>query len=102
MIARVAERFRALGDSNRLRILMCLQSGPRRVGVLADELSLNQASVSKHLDKLRQCGVVTSQRQGNQVIYAVRDRGIFQLCDLVCGSVHDFMQQQQAQLSSNQ
>jgi ArsR family transcriptional regulator len=83
----VAERFRVLGEPVRLRILQALCGAERSVSELVELLDLQQANVSKHLQQLHRAGIVERRRAGLQVFYRVLDPGIFQLCDLVCGSL---------------
>ena len=87
LIERVAERFRALGDESRLRLLMLLEGGERNVTSLTEELGLRQASVSKHLAVLRRAGLVTSRRDGAQVLYRPADESIYEMCQIVCDGV---------------
>lgn len=87
MVQRVAERFRALGDVTRIRILMHLQQGECAVGALAASLQVGQASISKHLERLRACGIVAVRSEGVNRFYAIRDGSVYQLCEVVCGAV---------------
>jgi len=98
MLARAVERLRALADENRTRLLMRLQISESNVGTLAQELGMGQASVSKHLNVLRQVGLVQVRRQGAQSIYGVRDQSVFELCDLICDGVRRHIQQEHAAL----
>jgi ArsR family transcriptional regulator len=61
--------LKALGDPDRLKIVQCLQAGPKSVGELTKELRNRIANVSHHLGLLRQAGVVTSNKRGRFVIY---------------------------------
>lgn len=85
----VATRFRLLSEPVRLRILHTLQEREASVGTLVEELGLQQANVSKHLQQLYQAGIVDRRRDGLQVFYRIADDTIFELCDLVCGSLAD-------------
>lgn len=96
LVGKVAERLRALGDENRLSLLMRLREGPANVTTLSEELAIAQASVSKHLGVLRQVGLVTFQREGTQAIYRVHDESIFELCELVCDGVVRHLREQHA------
>ncbi|MFW6058678.1 MAG: ArsR/SmtB family transcription factor [Phycisphaeraceae bacterium] len=93
-IPQVVERLKALADENRLRLVLRLGEGPRRVTDLAGELGLAQASVSKHLAVLRQAGLVSAERRGTEAIYRIHDPSIFQLCDIVCGGVQRHLREQ--------
>jgi DNA-binding transcriptional ArsR family regulator len=83
---RLADLFATLADPARLRILDCLRAGPRRVGDIHRVCRLKQANTSKHLRVLREAGLVTPQRDGTAVHYAISEPLIFGLCDLACGS----------------
>ncbi|MEX1017821.1 MAG: metalloregulator ArsR/SmtB family transcription factor [Phycisphaeraceae bacterium] len=87
MIQQVAGRFQALADENRLRLLILLQAGEQNVSRLTEAVGLRQASVSKHLAVLRQAGLVTSRRDGTQMLYRVADASVYQMCQVVCDGV---------------
>jgi DNA-binding transcriptional ArsR family regulator len=98
MIGRVVERLRALADETRVRLLLRLKRGESNVTALSEELGVAQASVSKHLNVLRQAGLVAVRREGTQAIYAIRDKSVFELCKLVCDGVVRHAQEEHAAL----
>ena len=81
----IAERFRGLGEPMRLRILDALRDGGLTVSELVDVTGATQANVSKHLQLLHRLGFVQRQKEGTATRYAIADRDVFRLCDLVCG-----------------
>lgn len=83
----IAQRFRAMGEPMRLRLLMLLQEGERTVTELVDQLDTSQANISKHLQVLTVCGLLVRRKQGLSVFYAIADPNIFDMCDMVCGSL---------------
>jgi DNA-binding transcriptional ArsR family regulator len=83
----VADRFRALGEPARLRILNALRNGEAAVGELAETTGLTQANLSKHLQLLHTLGFVRRRKQGLFVYYALADQDIFRLCEIMCGRV---------------
>ena len=85
LIEIVAGRFKALGEGGRLQILDVLRDGEMTVGELSDELGLGQANVSKHLQLLHSLGFVRRRKDGLFVYYAVANRDVFRLCDIMCG-----------------
>lgn len=89
MLDAIAERFRILGEPMRLKILHALRDGERTVNDLVDVTGGGQANVSKHLQLLHQQGFVTRRKEGTSTRYAIQDRDVFQLCDLVCGGVEE-------------
>jgi DNA-binding transcriptional ArsR family regulator len=83
----VAERFRALGEPARLRILNALRDREAAVGELVEATGLTQANLSKHLQMLYSLGFVKRRKQGVFVYYGLADDDIFRLCDIMCGRV---------------
>ncbi len=83
----VADRFKALADPARLRILSALRSGERSVTDLVDETGLGQANASKHLALLFSLGFVKRRKEGLFTFYALADKDIFRLCDIMCGRI---------------
>jgi ArsR family transcriptional regulator len=85
----IAERFKALSDPLRLRILNTLRDGELIVGDLADALDANHANISKHLQQLFGAGFVKRRKQGLHVYYALADRSVMRLCDIMCSRIDD-------------
>jgi DNA-binding transcriptional ArsR family regulator len=81
----IAERFKALAEPARLRILNALREGEKTVGALMEESGFGQANVSKHLRLLHSLGFVERRKEGLYVHYRLADESVFQLCDIVCG-----------------
>ena len=84
MLELVAERFKVLAEPVRLELLNHLRGGEMTVSELVGESGLAQANVSKHLRLLHAAGFVTRRKEGLFVYYALADRGVFQLCDIMC------------------
>lgn len=73
--ARAAARlFSALSDENRLRLLMALRGGERCVCQLIALLGLAASTVSKHLQILRDAGLVDARKSGRWVYYRLADQ----------------------------
>lgn len=72
-LARVAK---ALAQPGRLDLLEALGQGPRSVDGLATASGMSVANTSHHLQTLRDGGLVTSRRDGLQVIYSLSDPDI--------------------------
>jgi DNA-binding transcriptional ArsR family regulator len=85
VVARVADRFRALAEPSRLQLLQALRGGEAAVGELVARTGLSQANVSKHLGILLAAGFVARRRSGLFVHYRLADRDVLRLCDIVCG-----------------
>lgn len=63
--------FKALGDPTRRTILDRLREGDLNAGEIADGFEIGKASISHHLNLLKQAGLVKSRRQGQQQIYTL-------------------------------
>lgn len=83
----VANRFRALGEPMRIRILDRLRDGEMTVGELADALGTTQQNVSKHVAILQRAGIVGRRRDGVRTPYAITDETVLDLCGIVCGGI---------------
>jgi DNA-binding transcriptional ArsR family regulator len=85
----IADRFRVLAEPMRLKILHALWDGELMVGEVIGEVGGLQANVSKHLGVLSNAGLVTRRKEGLRVFYRIADSTVFELCEVVCASLHD-------------
>jgi ArsR family transcriptional regulator, arsenate/arsenite/antimonite-responsive transcriptional repressor len=71
--AATAGLFKALADPHRVRIMNLLVNSDRAVCVceLVEPLGLTQPTVSFHLKKLREAGLVTRYKQGTWSYYEI-------------------------------
>lgn len=63
--------FKALGDETRREILAMLRERDMTAGEIADAFHISKPSISHHLDLLRQAGLVTSERNGQFILYTL-------------------------------
>ena len=64
-----AEVFKALGHPSRLAIVDALADGERCVCDLNQIVDADMSTVSRHLAVLRNVGILSSDKRGNQVFY---------------------------------
>jgi DNA-binding transcriptional ArsR family regulator len=83
----IARRFSLLGEPLRIRLLHSLHDGEKNVGRLVEMTGGTQTNVSRHLQALADAGIVARRKEGLQVFYSICDPTIFDLCELVCGSL---------------
>jgi ArsR family transcriptional regulator len=70
--AATAQLFRALGDPHRVRIVNLLaRQGPMTGEELIEPLRLSQGTVSHHLKKLTEAGLLDRRPQGRLAYYAL-------------------------------
>ena len=67
--ATTSDAFNAIAEPRRRHILELIAAEERAVGEIADALDLEQPSVSKHLQVLRDVGLVTVRRDGRRTLY---------------------------------
>jgi ArsR family transcriptional regulator, cadmium/lead-responsive transcriptional repressor len=79
LLARV---FAGISEPTRLHILLVLLEGEHNVGELVNIVGASQGRVSMHLQCLRWCGFVESERRGKYVYYRVRDGRVRELIAL--------------------
>lgn len=77
----LAELFKVFGDSTRIRILYALFEEDICVCDLAQALGMTQSAVSHQLRILRQARLVSSRREGKQVIYYLTDDHVRTIID---------------------
>ena len=75
----LAETFRMLGDTTRVRILDALARTEVPVCDLANVLGLTQSAVSHQLRLLRSMRLVKSRRDGRHIYYTLDDDHILDL-----------------------
>ena len=64
--------FRALGERNRLRMVLLLAKGPLNVSELVSVLGISQSNASHHLKLLLDSGVLTRTGRGNWAFYQIK------------------------------
>lgn len=79
LFAEFARVSKALGNGNRLELLEFLAQGERSVDTLAKLAGLSVANTSRHLQVLRQAGLVAARKDGLFVHYSVSGEGVVRL-----------------------
>jgi len=96
----IARRFAVLSEPMRLRLLQALFEGEKSVNQLTVLTGGTQANVSRHLHTLTEAHLLTRRKDGLQVFYSISDPSIFQLCELVCGSLEQQLARQALSLGT--
>ncbi|MFE6098569.1 ArsR/SmtB family transcription factor [Streptomyces laurentii] len=79
--ADVAATLQALATPSRLYILARLREGPSSVGDLAAAVGMEPSACSHQLRLLRNLGLVTGERHGRSIVYALYDDHVAELLD---------------------
>ena len=76
--------FKCLSDASRLNIIATLQKGEAYGELLAERLGLSASTLSFHMKKLEEAGLVTSRKEQYYTVYALADAVTqLRLCDLL-------------------
>ena len=68
--------LRAVAESTRVRILFILSHGEFNVSELTQILGQSQPRVSRHLKLMVEAGLVSRHKEGNWVLFRLREEGI--------------------------
>ncbi len=69
--------IRALADATRREILRALRGGPLTAGEIGARFPITGASISHHLNVLKEAGLVQAEREGRTIVYTL-DATVFQ------------------------
>lgn len=75
----IAEKLKVLAHPVRICIVKGLSERERSVNDMCDCLKSPQPAISLHLSRLRSAGIVEGERQGNNMIYRIKDKKIADL-----------------------
>lgn len=78
--------FKCLSDASRLNIIATLQSGEAYGELLAQRLGLSASTLSFHMKKLEEAGLVTSRKEQYYTVYTLNETLTqMRLADLITG-----------------
>lgn len=77
--------FKALADPTRREILRRLRQGELTAGELASAFPQAKTTLSHHFAVLKQAGLVTDRRDGQQIYYALNTTAVQDLLTAVWG-----------------
>jgi DNA-binding transcriptional ArsR family regulator len=77
-----ARLFDALGDPNRLRIIVRLcDMGPSSTSTVSEVIPVTRQAASKHLELLETAGLITSVRRGRERVWTVQTEPLARASD---------------------
>jgi len=65
------DAFKALADPTRRKILELLSENDRNAGEIADYFNISKPSISHHLNILKNAGLISDERQGQNIVYSL-------------------------------
>ncbi len=82
--AQVSDMFKLVSDASRLRIFLFLCHCEECVSDISVAVDMSDPAVSHHLKLMKNCGLITSRRDGKEVYYKVADNEQAQLLHHAC------------------
>ena len=82
----MAATFAAMGQPSRLKIVRLLLSAHPKglpAGEIQQELGISASTLSHHLDKLRQVGIVTAEKDRQWIWYSVQADSLKSMMDFL-------------------
>src|SRR5271155_5183945 len=73
--------FKVLAHPTRIHIIETLRSGELSVGAILEQVPVEPANLSQHLSILRHSHLVVTRKDGNQVLYSLRDPLLIEVLD---------------------
>jgi ArsR family transcriptional regulator len=81
-VQEMANRFKAISEPSRLKILLALSCGELCVEHLTQAVGGNQSAVSHQLKTLKDNKIIKCRRDGKQVIYSISDEHIMTMINV--------------------
>jgi DNA-binding transcriptional ArsR family regulator len=79
-----SSKLRAMAHPMRIAILELLQNGNKMsVTDIYKKLKIEQAAASHHLNILKNKGILTSQRDGKKIFYALKSQVLTEIIDCI-------------------
>ena len=75
--------LKTIAHPHRLRMIEMLLEGERTVGDLAAACDVPSHVASGHLGKMKDRGLLTSERRGREVYYAIGEQGLANIMDCI-------------------
>jgi DNA-binding transcriptional ArsR family regulator len=80
----VAAMLKLVANAQRLVLLCRLREGEASVGELVSLCGLSQSSVSQHLAKMREGGILQTRRDAQTIFYRLADPHVEALMEFMC------------------
>ncbi|MFH0881743.1 MAG: metalloregulator ArsR/SmtB family transcription factor [bacterium] len=87
-----AKLLSTLAQPTRLKILYLLRDGERCACQITPVMKEDQSVISRHLMKLKEEGILDSEKQGVTVFYWIADPRVFRLLEMADMIVNDTVQ----------
>ena len=73
------DRFEALGDPTRRRIVELLAAGEQTAGEVAGAFAISRPAVSRHLRVLREAGIASARSEAQRRVYRLQPEALAEM-----------------------
>ncbi len=81
--AQASRLLKLIANENRLLVLCQLVEGEKCVSDLLEVVDVSQSALSQNLIKMRDDGILSSRREGTKIYYAVSDKIVHDLLEVL-------------------
>lgn len=78
-----ASKLRAIAHPMRIAVIELLHDNEMSVTEIYENLKIEQASASHHLNILKSKGVLASKRSGKKIIYSLKNQTLTEIVDCI-------------------
>lgn len=75
--------FQAIADPTRRSILILVATGAMGAGAIAKQFSTSRQTISKHVQILTICGLLTQEQKGREIYYHINSDAMKQIADFI-------------------
>ena len=79
----MGDTWNALADPTRRKILSLLKVRDMNAGEIAEQFNMTKPSISHHLSLLKQAGLVTAEKHGQNVVYSLNLSVVEEMLQLI-------------------
>ena len=85
-------------NPKRLEIIDILRDGEKSVSEIMKKTKISKTNLSQHLSLMRDRGIVTSRREGQNIYYSISNKKIIQAYDLMLDVLRELTRKKASQL----
>ena len=85
-------------NPKRLEIIDILRDGEKSVSEIMKRTKISKTNLSQHLSLMRDRGIVTSRREGQNIYYSISNKKIIQAYDLMLEVLRELTRKKASQL----
>ena len=98
-LSRLVNFYKTLGDPTRIRIIALLRHGPLHGQAIAGKLGLKPPTITHHMAKLRDIGLIKEKREKNTIYFSLNTKNLIDSATAILNLVTE--QQRNVEFKTN-